>query len=105
MKNFSPSIIALLFVSSSMVACAAGTTEEEAVGEAEQALCRWEYMNTPYENSLGQWFTPQQTTSSGCGHIWVENYTNGCVSAFIRYYPHSGGSFDSGSAWVCYNTY
>lgn len=118
------SVTALLFVSSSVVACGGvgpdeeETTDENAavepvedaehVAEAQQAIC------TPYygvysnngPNSLGEYYTNQYTTSTGCGHLNVANYFNYCVYAYIRYYKSDGTTFTSGPAVpVCYNQY
>lgn len=76
--------------------------QEEAIGNTEQALgCVWKHVTAYSSNSLAQYYTAIQTTSSGCGHIWVQNYWSGCVDAFVRYYPSSGGYFDSDWMRVC----
>ena len=79
---------------------------EEILAETEQALgCVWRHVTAYNSNSLGEYFTSTQTTSSGCGHLWVANYRTGCVTAYIRYLPSSGGYFDSPKKSVCYNSY
>jgi hypothetical protein len=79
---------------------------DETVAEVEQSLaCAWKHVTAYNKNSLGEYFTSTQTTSSGCGHLWVANYWSGCVTAYIRYLPSSGGYFDSPRKTVCYNNY
>jgi hypothetical protein len=70
--------------------------------EVTSLACRWVYSQAnTYNSGLGLWHTPTMSTSSGCGHLYVQKYTSGCVSARIRYYPSSGGSFTSGYQSVC----
>jgi hypothetical protein len=78
---------------------------EEALGETEQSICAWRHVTAYSSNSLAQYYTDVQTTSSGCGHLWVQNYWSGCVDAFVRYYPSSGGYFDSSWMRVCNGSY
>ena len=108
-------LTSLIFIAVSMMATGCVVNDEEAVdevqadevlAETEQALgCIWKHVTAYNSNSLGEYFTSTQTTSSGCGHLWVANYRSGCVTAYIRYLPSGGGHFDSPKRSVCYNSY
>lgn len=69
--------------------------------------CRWVFAQASYFSyAYGEiWHTPSMSTSSGCGHLYVQKYTSGCVTAYIRYFPSSGGSFTSGLQSVCHGSW
>lgn len=122
MKRFSISSIMLLFVSL-VAACGMEPIEEdfahedaalldedtaaelEAQGDLSPLACRLEYHAADLLTVTGGYRTRKLTTSSGCGHLRVANAWGGCVTAHIRYYPSSGGHFDSAPQQVCYNNY
>ena len=83
----------------------AGALESLAKAPDDDAAlvgCRWAYAQASSFDALRfVWYTPTMSSSSGCGHLYVQNYTSGCVSARIRYYPSSGGSFTSNYLQVC----
>jgi hypothetical protein len=80
--------------------------------EVTPFACRWVYAQAgSYDSWYGVWYTSSMSTSSACGHIYVQDYTSGCVSARIRYYPSTGGSFTSGAfqsvcngSWTAFST-